>query len=126
MIGGAGSNRIILGSGGQNIVVGNNGEIDYTYNTTLKTDFLTTVKSIDPLHGGDNIISGAFVSGVPEDVTFGYASGAGTITLNTPNINWGRPRLRGRRWHLCPGQRAERQWRGLHRRQLLHDRLDQQ
>ena len=41
--------RIFLGSGGQNVVLGDNGEIDYTYNSSLHTDILTSIKSTDPL-----------------------------------------------------------------------------
>ena len=65
VIGGAGDDRIILGSGGQNIVLGDNGEIDYTYNATTQTDVLTSIESIDPAHGGDDVISGQWVTGLP-------------------------------------------------------------
>ena len=44
VIGGAGDDRIILGSGGQNIAIGDNGEIDYTYNTTTSTNVLTSIE----------------------------------------------------------------------------------
>ena len=87
VIGGAGDDRIILGSGGQNIVLGDNGEIDYTYNSTTQTNVLTSIELIDPLHGGDDVISGQWVTGLPTGVTFGNSSGAGTITL-TGGASW--------------------------------------
>ena len=51
-----GNDRIILGSGGQNVVLGDNGEIDYTN-------------------------SGQVLSGLLQNVAFGNVNGAGTITL---------------------------------------------
>ena len=87
VIGGAGDDRIILGSGGQNIVLGDNGEIDYTYNSTTQTNVLTSIELIDPLHGGDDVISGQWVTGLPTGVTFGNSNGAGTITL-TGGASW--------------------------------------
>ncbi len=42
---------------------------------------LTSIESIDPAHGGDDVISGQWVTGLPTAVTFGDSNGAGTITL---------------------------------------------
>ena len=81
VIGGAGDDRIILGSGGQNVTIGDNGEIDYTKNATTGVNVLTSIESTDAAHGGDDTISGQWVSGIPTNVSFGDVNGLGTITL---------------------------------------------
>ncbi len=66
IIGGYGDNQIIVGNFGADVIVGANGEIDYTYNNQTLTNVLTSIESIDPSHSGNDIIAG------PKDINGNY------------------------------------------------------
>ena len=59
VIGGAGSDKIIVGAVGADVIIGDSGEIDYA------NGVLVAARSVDPLHGGDDTISGPLVNGLP-------------------------------------------------------------
>ena len=57
IIGGAGDDHIVVGAVGADVIIGDNGEVDYV------NGVLTSAESIDPLHGGADVISGPLVNG---------------------------------------------------------------
>ena len=65
VIGGAGDDHIIVGPVGADVIFGDNGEADYVNGA------LVSAESLDPLHGGNDLITGPTVNGIQTPVGSG-------------------------------------------------------